>query len=378
MRIVMNCLSSASGGGVTYLRRLVPVLAAKFQSSTEHSLAVLAHEEQLPHLAKIDPDTIRVVGGRRLTGARRTWWEQRNLPGILRETRTDLLFTPYQVAPRINGVLNVLMLRNMEPFLSDAYPYSPTSWLRNRVLRGASRRSLKSADRVIAVSQFAATQLTAGLRMNSERVRIVYHGSPPMAQTPDVTAHRAILHRNGVRGSFILTCGSLLPYRRCEDVIAAFEIASERLPDDLSLVIAGSGSDRRYMAKLARLVERSPNRKRILMIGHVGSDMMEALYTTAAAVVVSTEIEACPNIALEAMAAGCAIISGDRPPLPEIFGDASRQYRARDVPGLAEEILCVMEDVTLKSSLRERARARSQAFSWERCATDTFTALVTW
>lgn len=373
----MNCLSSVSGGGVTYLRRLVPALAAEFKKS-QHTLTVLAHEQQLPHLAGVDVNVIQEVRGPRLTGVRRLWWEQRNLPGILRENGIDLLFTPYQVAQRIDGVRNVLMIRNMEPFLFDGYPYSPTSWLRNSVLRGASVRSLRAADRVIAVSGFAATQLTAGLKIDTAKVRVVHHGSPPMPKEPDVATDRAVLRRNGVQGPFLLICGSLLPYRRCEDVIAAFEIASAQLPRDIELVIAGSGSDGRYMTKLRRLVDKSPDRERIRMLGHVSLEVMEPLYRRASAVVVSTEIEACPNIALEAMAAGCAVISADRPPLPEIFAGASLEYLARDVPGLAERMLRVVGERALQCSLRERARVRSQAFSWQRCATDTYDALVKW
>jgi glycosyltransferase involved in cell wall biosynthesis len=374
----MNCLSSVSGGGVAYLRQLVPALVERVNSSTEHTISVLAHEQQLPYLAGVDSKVVRVLRGRRLRGARRMWWEQRNLPGIVREVGTDLLFTPYQVAPRVRGVRNVLMLRNMEPFLFERYPYSATSWLRNSVLRTASARSLTNADRVIAVSGFAATHLITGLGMNHDRVRIVHHGSPPVPEASYIDEDRVILNRRAVRSPFVLTCGSLLPYRRCEDVIAAFEIASARLPRDLMLVIAGSGSDARYASKLRRLVDESSNRERILMPGHVASDVMEALYRRASAVVVSTEIEACPNIALEAMAAGCAIISADRPPLPEVFAGASLEYPARDVRRLAEQIVEVVGQWALQSSLRERARARSRAFSWHRCATETFAALVTW
>jgi glycosyltransferase involved in cell wall biosynthesis len=197
-------------------------------------------------------------------------------------------------------------------------------------------------------------------------------------EVSDIDEDRVILNRRAVRSPFVLTCGSLLPYRRCEDVIAAFEIASARLPRDLMLVIAGSGSDSRYASKLRRLVDESSNRERILMLGHVASDVMEALYRRASAVVLSTEIEACPNIALEAMAAGCAIISADRPPLPEVFAGASLEYPARDVRRLAEQIVDVVGQCALQSSLRESARARSGAFSWQRCARETFAALVTW
>jgi len=86
----------------------------------------------------------------------------------------------------------------------------------------------------------------------------------------------------------------------------------------------------------------------------------------------TSRAEACPNIAMEALAAGCLCVSTDQPPMPEFFQKASRYY-ARGCGGqLAEriaELLAVPEDAAQK--LRAAARARAAEFTWQRTVEQT-------
>jgi len=327
MHVLMNCLSSVSGGAVAYIRHQVPRLMAVFdRAGCGHQITLLAHVEQRPLLRGINEGRILWLEGARPEGYRRIWWERQNMARIVREAGADVLFTPYQVGPQIVGTRQVLMIRNMEPFLFDAYRYSPRTWLRNRLLRSASARSLRKADRVIAVSRFVRDHLLHNLGIDAARVRTIYHGSRDLRSDADAAQDREVLRRIGVTGEYVLTCGSMLPYRRCEDAIAAFSRAAPLLGDHAQLVIAGSGTDRRYEELIRRAIAASPVCERILPVGQVPSETMAALYRHCQVCVIATEIEACPNIALEAMAAGCAIIAADCPPLPEVFAGCCEQY----------------------------------------------------
>lgn len=379
MNVLMYCLSSVSGGAVAYLRNLAPLLAERFERGGDgHRLTFLAHEDQAPCFEGIPEAQIRWVGGKRPTGYRRVRWERRNLPRIAREQGADVLFTPYQIAPRVPGVRNVLMLRNMEPFLFDGYHYSPKTWLRNRLLRRTSSACLGRADRVIAVSEFAREQLARGLGVNGGITRTIHHGRPDLEVDAAEENDRDLLARIGVESDFLLTCGSLLPYRRCEDVIAAFNVCAPALDAGARLVIAGSGTDRRYGETIRQAIATSPVHERILALGHVPWATMAALYRHCAACVIATEIEACPNIAIEAMAAGCAIVASDRPPLPEMFQGCALEYRARDIDMLAQQMRRTVADASLRQELKAKALRRAEGFCWDKCAEETYAALTDW
>jgi len=381
MIILINCLSSVSGGAVSYLRNLVPLLSRRFVESPDgHELTLLAHESQRELLSPAPGTQCVWIGGARRSGWRRVLWERKNLAAIMREANADILFTPSQIGPYISGIKQVLMLRNMEVFLHGGYQYSWKSKVRNVLLNRASKRSLCWADRIIAVSNFTRDHLVDSLKIETDRIHTIYHGrsSVDLSSTDNEESDREALKQIGVGNQFILTCGSLLPYRRCEDVIEAFNRCADRLPAGMQLVIAGGGTDKRYGALICRTIAFSPYRDRIIAAGHVPWSVMTSLYHQCALCVIATEIEACPNIAIEAMAAGCVIVSSNKPPLPEIFQEASVQYRARDLVHLIEQIDRCMTDKDLRLNMKTRASQRAEAFSWQRCADETYTALTDW
>lgn len=376
----MNCLSSVSGGAVSYLRNLSSLLSTRFESSQgKHKLIFLAHESQRELFTGVQDGHMFWIGGTRPAGWRRVLWERRNLDRIVSETGSEVAFTPYQIATSVGAVKQVLMLRNMEPFLFGQYRYSWNTALRNRLLARSSSQPLRCADRIIAVSGFARDYLVGVLNITPDRIHTVYHGrTEALADCGDAERDRSLLAELGVGGRFILTCGSLLPYRRCEDVIRAFDAIAGKLPDGMQLVIVGSGTDQRYGALVRDTIAKAAARSRILLAGHVAWDKMNALYRQCNACVIATEIEACPNIAIEAMTAGCAIIANDKPPLPEILDNAYHSYRARDIPHLAEVMVQVSRDKQLRETLRARSLNRAEYFSWETCADQTYAALTDW
>jgi glycosyltransferase involved in cell wall biosynthesis len=377
MKIVMNCLPAASGGGIAIVRHLVSPLADAM-ANAGHQITFLLHDQQADLVPSLDHAMVKWVS-EPVAGWRRLLWERRHLGQVLSDARADLLFTPYQVAARFHHVKNVLMLTNMEPFLHWRFTYSTANRLRNTLLQMASYRSLRAADRVIAISKFTQRYLQDPIKVPQQRIRMVYHGrNTAMAPIADASADLATLSGTGLTDPFVLTCGSLLPYRRCEDVIAAFQRCVDRLPQGTRLAIAGTGTDRSYRALLASLVEASPVSDRICLLGHVPSPVMAALYRRSVACVIASEIEACPNIAIEAMTAGCAIIASDKAPLPEIFSDGASFYRARDVNGLAEAIATIVSSSAETAAMRTRALQRARSFCWQAAARETCEALCEW
>jgi len=375
----MNCLSSVSGGAVAYLRNLVPRLVKCFEcSDMRHKLQFLAHEEQAPLFEGIEASRLRWVRGERPTGYRRVWWERRNLARILKEENIDIFFNPYQTGITTPGCRQVMMCRNMETFFFQSYRYDLKNWLRNHVLRLTSLHSLRRADRVIAISEFVRYHLTQKVGIDNDRIRMIYHGGLSLSGGNDDATDRQTIGRIGVENDFLLTPGALLPYRRCEDVIAAFSQCNAVLGSRMRLVIAGSGTDRRYGETIQRAIAASPVRDRIVTVGHVPWETMAALYRQCRVCILATEIEACPNIAIEAMAAGCVVVSSDKQPLPEMFAGVSLEYPARNIDQLAQKMNLCLSDMKLRQDMKLKATKRAVTFSWEKCAAETFSALTEW
>lgn len=375
MRVLFNCISAVSGGAKTYLRSLSAPLLNEFINQKHHQLFFLVHKDQLEFFTDIPQAYIILLNGKRLTGFARILWERLNLPEIIVDNQIDVLFTPYQVGLRIPNVKNILMIRNMEPFFFKKYKYGFNTWLRNVILAFASNYCLRKADRIVAVSRFAADYLKS-LGIPDHATSIIYHGRPSF---PNIAGNDfSRLADLEIKSSFVFTCGSMLPYRRYEDVISAFNSALFAIPADTILVIAGIGTDLGYKKLLNGIIASSPRPERIFMLGNVQWSDMALLYRNAISCVIASEIEACPNIALEAMAAGSCIIASDNPPLPEILDGCAMFYPFRDISILTHQIVCSIRDKNKRYRYSTQAKQRAHYFSWSLSAIKTYDALTNW
>lgn len=376
MRVLINCLSSRSGGAVAYLRNLLPLLAAELARRDAELITLIRSDQQ--HLV---PESVQArqridVASAQVDGVKRLLWERLHLAKTSQTAGAQVVFTPYQIGTRVAHARNVSMLRNMEPFFAENYPYTMKSRVRNMALRVQTGRFLRQSDAVIAVSEYVADYARTVLAISPERITRIYHGRDLTFSASSSQGDKTTLDRLGIRSSYVFSCGSLLPYRRIEDVIAAFETFAARSGGGPLLVLAGSGTDSSYRNRIMALAAASPVAARILYVGQVDQSTMAALYRQSRVFVTSTEIEACPNIALEALSAGCRVVSADIPVLREIFSSAATFYPARQLAGLASGIERAWADESESAVLRGAAKARSADFCWHDCARQTAELMI--
>ena len=373
--ILMNCLSSRSGGAVSYLRHVLEPLSAALAAQGIRLIPLIRHQQAAYLPTSCLTDAVRVPDDR-VAGLRRAAWELWNLQRTVRENGCELVFTPYQMATLLPAAINVVMLRNMEPFFSRNYPYSPGSRLRNAVLRIQTSRTLRRAEATIAVSDFAGSYAMTGIGVDAARVTRIYHGRDASFSPAPGSDDDQHLRRLGIVKPYVFTCGSLLPYRRAEDVLRAFETFSQSVGDDARLVIAGSGSDPRYGRLLAAAISASKKQHLIRNLGQVDNAVMKVLYRQSRLFVTATEVEACPNIAIEALSSGCAILAAGSPALKELLGEGAVYFGPRDHAQLGSQMLGLWRDPPGRDRLAAAALRRCADFSWAHCGVQTAALLA--
>lgn len=202
----------------------------------------------------------------------------------------------------------------------------------------------RSGTRVVSVSRDAAehTGADATVIHNSYRSDIFHETTLP-AQRPV--------------GSIVFV-GRLVRGKGAEVLLDALALARRELPD-LQAVIVGDGAQR---ASLEQQVADLGLGEHVRFTGELSPDKVnEALNDSRIAVVPSTLNEAFGVVAIEAQAAGCAVIAADAPGLREAVGEGGVLVRQGDASALAAEILRVSRDTDLWASLVEASRAGARA-----------------
>jgi glycosyltransferase involved in cell wall biosynthesis len=355
-----------SGGYLKYLLHLVPRLSSN--PSIEKILCALPSSVALSHFTHscrnsefINMAPVNIVHSKAYSEVRI----------ILDKFQPDVVYIPverffsYENAPVVN------MLQNMEPFI---WPYAGNPFLeklKNWLRAGNARKALKKADRIIAISKFVKDHMTNILNIDPRKIGLVYHGVD-MPENSSVRPASLPAECN----EFLFTAGSIRPARGLEDIIRAWRILDAGKP--VKLAIAGNvdSAMEPYFQELQKVVNNYGIADRVLWLGKLDEREMAWCYQNCTAFVVTSRVEACPNIVLEAMVHGCISISTENPPMPEFFADAAFYYPPKDCDILARQIQTVLSMSEAKRlAMTLDARATASNFSWEICAQRTVNEL---
>lgn len=166
---------------------------------------------------------------------------------------------------------------------------------------------------------------------------------------------------------YFLYVGSRSGYKNFETLLRAFANAPT-LVKNFRIVCFGGASlsaDERALAEGLGLAPRH------LVQLSGGDALLGAAYANATAFVCPSLLEGFGIPPLEAMSAGCPVLSSNTSSLPEVVGDAALLFDPKDQEALREALERIVQSDSLSNSLVRRGHEQRKLFSWERCARET-------
>lgn len=357
-----------SGGYAKHLHKLVPLLAARSEVLGLQLVTPKSNVAMRP--AAASEFVHSQIGRFYATASRRP---SRELLAVLSDFAPDVLFIPNFRALFISAWPNVAMVRNMETLDWNDRNDPIRHRVANRLRRIEGRLATRSAQRLIAVSGYVRDFLVQKWRLNPNGISVVYHGSDSSDGAGQVASKPRALP--DAFPPFLLVAGSTKPSRGLEDMLAALANLPEPRPP---LVVAGRAEPPfgNYEHALKRRAHALSNGATIFWLGMLEPSEMAWCYQNALLFVMTSRVEACPNIALESMSFGCPSIAADNKPLPEMYSDAALYYQPRQPDSLTARLMELMESADLRAALSKAGRARAQRFTWNQCAEGTVQALA--
>ena len=137
----------------------------------------------------------------------------------------------------------------------------------------------------------------------------------------------------------------------------------------MRLVVAGE--EGRRLEALRSAVMGAGLAHCVATIGYVGDARLAAIYREAAAFVFPSRYEGFGLPPLEAMAAGCPVVSSRGGALEEVLGDAALIVDPDDAAGWAGAIGRLIRDAGTRSRQIDAGRSRIAGLTWERTARAT-------
>lgn len=308
----------------------------------------------------------------------------RHLTDVLRMTRAaqrarcDVFFFPstYTWFP-VPGTRTVVTVHDA---IAELRPDEVLPDRRSRMLWALKQRAaLRSARRIVTVSEAARGDVERVLRVPPHRVTVI-HEAPDARFRPTGPEQRArTLARFGLDPAepYVLYVGGISPHKNLEVLVDAFGRVAADHPT-ARLLVVGDTDDDPFLSATQRVraaVAASPARERIALTGYVADDDLVALYGGAVVCVLPSLGEGFGLSAAEAAACGTPVVASAIPALEELLGDAALYAPASRPDLFADAIGRLLSDPAERERRSLATRVRAAEWSWA-AAADTTIALL--
>jgi glycosyltransferase involved in cell wall biosynthesis len=370
MHLFINSLAASAGGGLTYIRNVLPHLADAPDLRVTVALAPSLREE-FRGFPSIDFRELEVPA------ARRFWYEQSALPGIIAQCRADVLLSTGNFALRKSPVPQILLSRNSIYTSADFYRdlrarHEYKMWLDTHFRAAMAKRSIRWADQTVAPSEAFAVELS---RWTGRRVRSIHHGfdrgtftcgSSPLDGEVEEKLRAA-------EGSLkLLFVSHYNYYRNFETLIRALPLLRDRLTGRtvkllLTCKLAAGENPGSYRPEAAaKLVKDLAVSAMVIELGAIPYRQLHQLYRQADIYVTPAYTETFAHPLVEAMASGLPVVASDLPVHREMCGDAAFYFPRFSPAELAGRIVEIVSSADVASRLSASGISRSSAFSWRK------------
>jgi glycosyltransferase involved in cell wall biosynthesis len=218
--------------------------------------------------------------------------------------------------------------------------------------------------RVITISEFSKAELISYCHIKPKKIAVTLLGAP---ERFDLKPDTAYINSQGLGSTpFVLTVSSMNPNKNFAGLLKSIALLKD---GRFQVVIVGGVNSKIFGANLLQIPDF------VKYLGYVSDSELQQLYAHASCFVYPSFYEGFGLPPLEAMAAGCPVITSNVASLPEVCGSAVLYCDPTQPSEIASKINLMMSNSSLRSEMRKRGFKRIKQFTWDKCALETYNVI---
>ena len=392
IRVFINGLAASAGGGLTYLRNVIPEISRRDDVAATVLLtrALRREFESLPNVTFLEASD----GGGSFVRSLR---EQISIPQLIRQSNSRVLISAGNFAVFRSPVPQILLSRNSlytsPDFMRDLRSRREYGLWADTIAKGwVARKSVRRAEITVAPSEAFARELTA---WTDTPVRAIHHGFdaaaftassaalPPAIQS-QLNADRAGDSQDDDRSDDgpgplrLLFVSHYNYYRNFETLFRAIPILRAELRRRQNGVsrnkvrlyftcrLGDPANPGSYSSKSASaLVAELRHDGDIVELGSVPYFSLHHLYRMCHVYVTPAYAESFAHPLVETMSSGLPVVASDTAVHREICGDAALYFSRFSPEELSSAVLKVADSPETWQQLSANGLRRAAGFSWQ-------------
>jgi glycosyltransferase involved in cell wall biosynthesis len=233
-----------------------------------------------------------------------------------------------------------------------------------------TRRVLRNAARIFAVSIFTKNEIQKLFSIEPGRIEVIYNAIDArfLAGHANDADRQMLAERYQIAYPFLLYAGRISPHKNLVRIIEAFaalkaELAKQDVYPDLKLIIIGDELSKH--PDLRRTVVRAGVQNDVRFLGFVPIDVLRVFYDAAKVFVFPSLYEGFGLPPLEAMAHGTPVLTSNTSSIPEVVGNAAVLVNPENLFEMMRALQVVLCDQNLREKLRQAGYDQVKKFSWD-------------
>lgn len=291
-----------------------------------------------------------VVSARRL-------WTINALSGELKKRPPEVFWSPSNFLPYNLPKKSVATIHDL------AFHLFPKSYsLKTRALSYFTlQRAIKSASKLVAISQQTKKDLKRYFKVPGERIEVMYLGVKDLPSTEfDFSATYPNLDQ------YFIYVGRLELRKNLLNIIKAFNQFVTNTNAPVTLLLCGSRGF--GYTSIKKLIKKLKLEDKVLLAGYVPANHLPALYQRSRGVIFASQYEGFGLNILEGFALGVPVMTSNFGAMAEIAGNAALLVDPKNVNEIAHGYRELYKNENLRQVLIEKGKVRLQDFSWEKAA----------
>lgn len=297
-------------------------------------------------------------------------WEQMWLPKQAKADHLDILHCTSNTAPVSISVPLLVTLHDviyLEKNPLFAPGYTPYQRFGNLYRRFVVKYAIPMANRVLTVSNYEVQNVLKFLPQIKNRLFVLYNGvGAHFRKITDPSELEQVRKKYHLPEKFIMFLGNTDPKKNTENTLKAYAILSKKTAFQYKLLLGDL--DQQFVKNILDRNGLPEIFEHIHFTGYIRNTDLPAIITQAEAFLYPSLRESFGIPIIESMACGTPVITSNVTSMPEVAGDSAILVNPEKPEEIADAVLRILNDPSLRTQCINKGIERAKAFNWENSA----------
>lgn len=298
------------------------------------------------------------------------YWFDVKLPRLLKKINADVFLSPDGFCSLHTKVPQCVVIHDL------GFLHYPQGYKKLHLLyyKRFTPSFLKKAKAIATVSEFTKEDIASQYKISADKISVVYNGVKEILGPLNYDEQCGVKEKYTGGKEYFIHVGAIHPRKNLVNLLKAFSIFKKRLQSEMKLVLAGRLAW--HNDEFLHLLKTYKYRNEVLLTGYLEEQELARLTASAYAAVYPSLFEGFGVPVAEAMKCGVPVLTSQSSAMEEIAGDAALLFNPADVQDMAEKMMRIYKDESLREQLVLRGKSVSEKYTWSRTSGLIWEALM--